>query len=553
MEEKKKDRIITDLLEVKPAKRSSVGVIMLGVLPFLILAGIGYAGYLAYERINPSDNEEQRPEIKKEVLQQEQFSLVDFDEERKIKNVIDPFAGQLPDVSKIIQEKADFGDAPEETSVIGQVDYELFGSFPTTLDNRIAGSVRHVESDQSFFLGMRKYNDGVTLETDAEVTNFDENDDGVIFPKLTPCKESGMQVEVSIPQDLDPPYYLNALADWDRSGNWNGMSVCKINDEAFEIPEWFIQNMELGDFYNVKHGDSRRLIIPNFLTGPKSGELWFRFTLTNEPVVVREGDWDGSGYFMRGETEDYLVPVYGTGVEGVGGAEGTETELLSKQEEDSELADKLLPEYEEILAEPIFYDVGADDWYAPFVKEVTKKGLMNGYEDNSFQPTYGVTRAELLTIALRMRGEALESEPIDSDDDGLIDLEEMILQIDAENTDSNGDGINDYREVMNSVDPPIPLDTIWGKHWARGNVAKALMLGLISIKSFPENRFQPDELATKEFALMVLLQASGKQLLHEDVFKSAEMLGLIDSAKNFDKGETVNRAVVAKLVSLLID
>ena len=543
--EKKKDHIIADLLEVKPAKRSSAGIIMLGILPFLIIGGVIYAGYLAYERT------EWKLEVKKEVPQQEQISLVDFDEERKIKNVIDPFAGQLPDVSKVIQEKADFGDAPEETSVIGQVDYELFGSFPTLLDDRIAGSIRHTESDQSFFLGMRKYNDGVTLETDAEVTNFDENDDGVIFPKLTPCKKSELQVEVSVPKDLSPPYYLNALADWDRNGNWSGMSVCKINDEAFEVPEWFIQNVELGDFYHLKHGDSRRLIIPHFLVGPESGKTWFRFTLTNEPV---NDNWDGSGYFMRGETEDYLVPVHGNGAEGAERAEGMEREedeLLNKQEEDSELADELLPEYAEILAEPIFYDVAANDWYAPFVKEVTKKGLMNGYEDNSFQPTYGVTRAELLTIALRMRGEALESESVDSDNDGLIDLEEVILQIDAKNVDSNGDGINDYREVMNSDNPPIPLDTIWSKHWARGNVVKALTLGLISTKSFPNNRFQPDELATKEFALIVLLQASGKQLPNEDIFKSAEMLGLIGSADGFDGGETVNRAVVAKIVSLL--
>jgi hypothetical protein len=549
MEEKKKDRIITDLLEVKPAKRSSLGVVMLGILPFLILGGIVYAGYLTYER-----TQEWEPEVQKEIPQEVQ---VNFDEEGKLKNVIDPFAGHLPDASKIIQEKADFGDAPEETSVIGQVDYELFGSFPTLLDDRLAGSIRHLEPEQSFFLGMRKYNDGVTLETDAEVTNFDEDDDGVIFPKLNPCEKSGLQVEVSIPKGLSPPYYLNALADWDRSGNWNGMSACKINNESFEIPEWFIQNIEGGDFYDVGQGDSRRLIIPDFLVGPKSGETWFRFTLTNEPVVREGKDWDGSGYFMRGETEDYLAPVHGTGVGEIGEigeiGEMGDNELLAEKENDSELADELLPEYEDILDEPIFYDVAANDWYAPFVKEVTKRGIMNGYSDNSFQPSYGVTRAELLTIALRMRNEALQGDPVDSDGDGLIDLEEMILQTDPKNIDSNGNGSNDYREVMNNANAPIPLDTIWSKHWARGNVAKALMLGFISTKSFPENRFHPDGLATKEFALIVLLRASGKQLPHEDVLKSAEMLELISDADNFDGGEAANRAMVAKLVSLLTD
>jgi hypothetical protein len=91
---------------------------MLGILPFLILGGIGYAGYLAYGEMGLGNNEEWKPEIQKEVPQEKKVSLVDFDEDRKIKNVIDPFAGQLPDVSKIIHGYAEMEDGSE---------YHIFG------------------------------------------------------------------------------------------------------------------------------------------------------------------------------------------------------------------------------------------------------------------------------------------------------------------------------------------------------------------------------------------------------------------------------------------
>jgi uncharacterized repeat protein (TIGR01451 family) len=45
---------------------------------------------------------------------------------------------------------------------------------------------------------------------------------------------------------------------------------------------------------------------PNFLIGPNAGVVWTRFTISPDPVAE---DWDGSGEFLSGETEDYLLLV----------------------------------------------------------------------------------------------------------------------------------------------------------------------------------------------------------------------------------------------------
>ena len=46
--------------------------------------------------------------------------------------------------------------------------------------------------------------------------------------------------------------------------------------------------------------------VPDFLVGPNDQHVWFRFTVSESPVGA---DWDGSGSFEDGETEDYLLLV----------------------------------------------------------------------------------------------------------------------------------------------------------------------------------------------------------------------------------------------------
>lgn len=541
-------------IDVQLVKRSCVATYFLVVIVVLFVLGIVYLGVLLAER---ATHQKEIPPLN-----------TPLDSQEKVQNIVDssvePFK---PDVRKIIREKADFGDAPEETSVIGQADYELFGMFPTLLDDTLAGSVRHLENNARYFLGLRKYNDGVTLEEDGETVNLDEHDDGVIFPLLTPCSYQSVEVEVSVPSDLKPPYYLNALADWNRDSSWGGSSLCTIDGEAFEVPEWFITDLELNTLFHLAPGESRRLIMPDFLTGPHSGKVWFRFTLTTEPAPVtpQMPDWVGSGYFLRGETEDYLVPIFaeGASLEDATLPVPDVTEKTTQLKTNSQVLDNSLPTFNDIVSEKTFNDVSQNDWFYPYTAYVARMHIMNGFDDNTFRPSDTVTRAQAVIVALRAIGEFEGNTPKDFDSDGLLDSEEILLGSDPFSDDSDLDGLNDYREVMSFWSPirdealnpvPFPLDIIWLAHSARGDIVHAITLGILGQSEFSErNRFHPDEPATMEFALQMVLRAFGADISPQNFAQVAQDTGLIKNAETLDKNNQVNRAQMAKFVTILSD
>lgn len=51
-----------------------------------------------------------------------------------------------------------------------------------------------------------------------------------------------------------------------------------------------------------------------------------------------------------------------------------------------------------------YRDVLSTHWAADYINEVTKAGYMRGYEDGSFRPDQPISRAELVALALRLRG-----------------------------------------------------------------------------------------------------------------------------------------------------
>lgn len=51
-----------------------------------------------------------------------------------------------------------------------------------------------------------------------------------------------------------------------------------------------------------------------------------------------------------------------------------------------------------------YADVTADHWAHGYIDKVTRAGYMNGYGDGSFHPDAPITRAELVKVALAMRG-----------------------------------------------------------------------------------------------------------------------------------------------------
>ncbi len=106
--------------------------------------------------------------------------------------------------------------------------------------------------------------------------------------------------------------------------------------------------------------------------------------------------------------------------------------------------------------------------YEGAVSILTTLGIMSGYTDGTFRPYSTVTRAELAAIGLQMRGI--------SDYDEDVSIEEI-----------------QYKDMDG--------------HWAAGAVAYARALGII--EGYDDGNFYPDEPATYEQALKVILSTLG--------------------------------------------
>ena len=65
-----------------------------------------------------------------------------------------------------------------------------------------------------------------------------------------------------------------------------------------------------------------------------------------------------------------------------------------------------------------YTDVAEGDWYNNAVSTLSKAGILNGYEDGSFQPNGNITRAEFATIAARFFEATYEGEDLFPDIEG---------------------------------------------------------------------------------------------------------------------------------------
>ncbi|TVR41612.1 MAG: T9SS C-terminal target domain-containing protein [Bacteroidia bacterium] len=228
----------------------------------------------------------------------------------------------------------DFGDAPE-----GAIAYppSTVGSFPTCMNTGPAGSfVRHAGNSELFF--------GPTVDYEAEgnagwcptfAPNLYDQDEcqwdgdaGLIRPsaytifenangvkEVTVCGDVlpihwrtcrrvnwGPHVDIEVTNNLPggATAYVNVLIDWNQDGQWGGSSNCPFGPAA---PEHVLVNFEVPNGYN---GPLSALSPPWFRAGPNHGYIWSRFTVSDTPVPA---NWDGTGDFGFGETEDYLLRV----------------------------------------------------------------------------------------------------------------------------------------------------------------------------------------------------------------------------------------------------
>ena len=221
----------------------------------------------------------------------------------------------------------DWGDAPEGVTVnaypfLGFVS----GRFPTCMNVPISTWVYHAPPPVAWFGPV------VDFETEGNAGicpsftpyDFDEcfvdGDAGLIVPEPytilagaeTPCPGVlgtrlgvtctpavwGPDVDILVTNTSQAFMFVNVVMDWDQAGIWGGASPCP----GSPAPEWVLVNFPVPPGFV---GPLSALGPPAFLIGPNRGFVWARFTISQAPLTMP--DWDGSGQFQTGESEDYLL------------------------------------------------------------------------------------------------------------------------------------------------------------------------------------------------------------------------------------------------------
>ncbi|MBI1729318.1 tandem-95 repeat protein, partial [Candidatus Acetothermia bacterium] len=207
----------------------------------------------------------------------------------------------------------DYGDAPDALrAAYDHVDPKIIGAFPATYNAPFDPSfILHRFPKDRVFLGQDVTQENNALEVDRDL------DDGWIPGSFLTCSVVELQVFVTIPANATAgPLYLNSLFDWNHDGRWADFSNCDSKRGEITTAEWAIQNLRLDqEPYNLKPGFSGTITLPKILTGPLSGEMWIRFTVTTEkvdedffkPVGLGGRGWNGQGDFIYGETEDWFT------------------------------------------------------------------------------------------------------------------------------------------------------------------------------------------------------------------------------------------------------
>ena len=161
-----------------------------------------------------------------------------------------------------------------------------------------------------------------------------------------------------------------------------------------------------------------------------------------------------------------------------------------------------------------FDDVDGDEYYADATETLADLNILTGYEDGTFRPSNGVTRAEMATVIVRMLG--LEKEAAKSM------------------------GETNFSDVEDG-------------HWASGYINLAVKEGIINGDG--NGKFRPSDRVKHEEALKMLVCANG---LGDDIRSSgsdwskpyieiADRNGLSDNLEG-KKGETSTRGDVAVMV-----
>lgn len=232
-----------------------------------------------------------------------------------------PLATAQPDH----QDTGEYGDAPE-----GALAYPatgVVGMFPTCRTVGPAGYVYHAPFTFQFLGPMKDFEPDGNAGTCPGFAPYDldecfmDGDAGLLKPgsytivggTVVPCPGSpggtmgptcspgmwGPSVDIHVVNTHPQTAYLNVLMDWNQDGVW-APSV----QAACASPEYVLVDFPIPGGYA---GPLSALAPPLFALGGNPGHVWTRFTITNFPIARQ--NWDGSGVFEDGESEDYLLLV----------------------------------------------------------------------------------------------------------------------------------------------------------------------------------------------------------------------------------------------------
>jgi hypothetical protein len=225
---------------------------------------------------------------------------------------------------------AELGDAPE-----GALAYPtgVNGSFPTCRSVGPAGYIVHWNPGALFFgpsvdtefdgnAGQcppapydqdECLNDGDAALIRPRSYSLDASGNPIACPgtqatnDLLPCQTAtwGADVDIDVTNTSTSTTYVNVLVDWNGDGAWSDMSPAAPCPGSLVPSERVLHDWPVPAGFS---GSLSSLVSSQFLVGARTGYVWCRFTISDQ-LIGPGVDWDGSGSFRDGETEDYLLLV----------------------------------------------------------------------------------------------------------------------------------------------------------------------------------------------------------------------------------------------------
>ncbi len=122
-----------------------------------------------------------------------------------------------------------------------------------------------------------------------------------------------------------------------------------------------------------------------------------------------------------------------------------------------------------ILRLKSFPDVAKDYWVAKPISLLAMQGIITGYPDGKFKPEGNINRAEMCTLLMKAKGEALAP--------------------------SEAEGLR------------ITFNDLPSKHWAAPYIAQAAKLGIV--KGYPDGTFRPKNKITRAEGLAMITRLAG--------------------------------------------